>query len=229
VGSLWFSVPALAFGRAGDAAATRAYVLASEVYAGEVSAEVSVSIAAIEARASETAGECPAALIYAPRDGAFGELGEEMTNMLFYAGAAPTSATRLSFARAIGGLSWSDRRLTKLVREQAGVEVATVALALPDVCADIAAWKTSAYATLPESTTAYLTRIATLESREYVGPSEEAIEAVIERLLRKYERPAERRAMKLVEHREQRTNKTRGRAEEAAKARLAAALGVSTL
>ena len=229
MGFLGLSVPAIAFGRVDDAAATRAYVLASEVYARGASAEVAASVAAIEARASETAGECPAALTYAPRDGAFGELGEEISNMLFYAGAAPTSAARLSLARAISGLSWSDRRLTKLVRQQAGVEEATVALALPDVCADIAAWKTSDYAALSESATGFLAQIAALESREYVGPSEESIETIIGRLLRKYEGPGERRAMTLVERRERRTNKTRGAAEETAKARLATALGVSTL
>jgi hypothetical protein len=223
------SVPALAAGRPGDANATRAYLRATEAFARGASAEIGESVAAIAARGSETAGECPAALTYAPRDGAFGELGEETSDMLFYAGAASVSATRLSFARAIGGLSWSDRRLTKLVRQQAAVEVATVAFALPDVCSDIAEWKASAYAALPQSATGFLARVAALESREYVGPSEDGIEAVIERLLRKYEGPAERRARKLVERQEQRTNKTRRAAEDAAEARLAARLGVSAL
>jgi hypothetical protein len=229
VASLCVAAAAAAAAEPGNAAATQRYVRASEEYAHGASAEVGASVEAIEARASQIAGECPAALTYAPRDGAFGELGDEVSNTLFYAGTALTSATRLTFARAIGGLSWSDRRLTKLVREQAAVEVATVALALPDVCVDIAAWKASAYATLPQSATGFLASVAAIESKEYVEPSEEAVEAVIERLLRKYEGPGERRAVKLVERREQRTNKTRGAAEEASKGRLAVALGVSAL
>lgn len=227
--SLYVSGPAFAAERARDAAATRAYLRANEAYARAESAEVGASVAAIEARANRIAGECPATLTYAPRDGAFGELGEEISNTLFYAGAAPTSASALTFARAIGGLSWGDGTLTRLVREQAAVEVATMALALPDVCADIAAWKESAYAALPQSATGFLARIAAIELKEYVEPSEEAVGTAIARLLRKYEGSGERRTVKLVERREANTYKTRVAAEEAAKARLVAVLGVSKL
>jgi len=223
------SVPALAAGRTGDAAATRAYVRASEAYAREAGTEVGASVAAIAARGNEIAQGCPLALTYAPRDSAFAELGEEMGTTLFFAGVAPMSATRLIFARAIGGLSWSDRRLTKLVRQLAAVEVATVALALPDVCTDIAGWKASAYAALPQSATVFLARRAALTSREYVGSSEEWVEVVARHLLGKFEMPAERQAMKQVERREQRTDRMLGAAQEAARASLAAALGVSTL
>ncbi len=229
VGSLYVSVPALAASGPDDAAATQAYLRASETYARDASANVGGSVAAIAARANEIAEACPSALTYAPRDGAFGELGEEMSTTLFYTGLAPMGATRLTFAHAIGHLSWSDRGLTKLVREQAAVEVAAVALALPDVCADIAAWKASAYAALPQSATRFLARRAAIESREYIGPSEESLEVAITRLLRKYEGPAERREMKLVERREQRTDRMLVAAQEAARARLAAGLGVSTL
>lgn len=229
VGSLCVAAPALASRPPNDAVATLAYLRASETYARGASAEVGASVAAITARADEIAGECPSALTYAPRDVAFGEIGEEASTTLFYAGVAPMRATTLSFARAIGQLSWSDRRLTRLVRGQAAEEAARVALGLPDVCADIEAWKVSAYAALPQSATEFTAHIEAIESGGYVGPSEELREAVIMRLLKPYEGSGERRALQQVERQEQRRYRTLSAARKAARARLAAALGVSAL
>jgi hypothetical protein len=229
VGSLCVSASALAAGRAGDAAATLAYLRASQMYARGASAEVGASVAVIAARAGEIAGECPSALTYAPRDVAFGELGEEASTTLFYAGVAPMRATRLGFAQAVGRLSWSDRRLTRLVRGLAAEEVAVVAVALPDVCADIGAWKASAYAALPRSASGFLARVAAIQSGAFVGPSEESREAAIIRLLVPYEAPGVRRTMERLKRQEQRTDRKLGAAEEAARARLATALGVSAL
>ena len=221
--------PALAAARADDGAATRAYLRASEAYERGASANVEKSVAAIAARASEIARECPGALTYAPRDAAFQELGEETATLLFYAGSAATSATRLGFARSIRGLSWSDRRLTRLVRAQAATEATALALALPNVCADIEAWKASAYAVLPQSATAFLAQTDAIESEEFVGSSEELREAAINRLLKRYETPNEKLTAKRLEQREQRTDRQLGASEEAAHAMLVAALGVSTL
>ncbi len=229
VGVMYVPVPVLAAGRSDDAAATQAYLRASEAYARGASAAVGATVAVIDARASEIAGECPSALTYAPRDAAFGEIGYEVYTTLSYAGVAPMRATRLGFARAVGRLSWSDRRLTRLVRGQAAEEVARVAFTLPDVCADIEAWQASAYAALPQSATGFLARAAAIESRSYVGRSEESRERVILRLLGPYEGPRERRTVKRVKRQEQRTEGKLGVAAEAAQARLAAALGVSAL
>ncbi len=229
VASLWEAVPALASGPANDAAATRAYVRASEAYARGASTEVGGGVAAIADRASEIAGECPSALTYAPRDAAFGDIGDEASTALFYSDVAPMSATRLGFAHAVGGLRWRDRRLTRLVHAQAVEEVAEVALALPNVCADIEAWKASAYATLPQSATGFLARVAAIESGSYFGPSEEPREALINRLLKPYEGSRELRTMERIKQHDQRAYRMLGEAEEAAQSKLAAALGVSTL
>jgi hypothetical protein len=225
---LCVAAPAHASARSDDAAATRAYVRASEEYARAAGVAVAGSVAAIAAEGDEIAQACPAALTYAPRDGAFGELGEELSTTLFDAGVAPMATLRLTFARAIGRLSWSDHRLTELVRGQAAEEAAIVALGLPNACADIAAWRADAFAALPQSAAGFIARSYAIDSQEYVGAFEER-EAVIDRLLRKYERPGERSAMKLVERQERRTERTLGVAEEAARAKLVGALGVSTL
>jgi hypothetical protein len=62
-----------------------------------------------------------------------------------------------------------------------------------------------------------------------VGPSEESLEAVIMRLLKPYEGRGERRIVKQIEGRERHIDRMLGAAGDAARVRLAAALGVSTL
>jgi hypothetical protein len=227
--ALCLSSPALAAGRADDVAATRAYLRASAAYASGAGAWIGASVAAIAARARETAGECPSALTYAPRDEAFGEIGDEANSTLYYAGLAPSGAARLGWARSVSRLHWSDRRLTRLVHAQAAEEVALVALALPDVCADIEAWKTDAYASLPQAVAEFFAHLTAIESGSYVEPSEQTREALIMRLLTRYEGPGERRTIKGIKRLEDRTDAALGEAEGAAQARLAAGLGVSAL
>jgi hypothetical protein len=135
----------------------------------------------------------------------------------------------LNLANAIGHLTWSDRRLTRLVRSRAAEERAIATLALPDVCADIAAWKASAYAALPASTRRFLARVLAIESGSTIGPSEEFREAAIMRLLRRYEVPAQRRAARMIERLDARSGRRLAAAAALARAKVAAALGVPVL
>lgn len=223
------STPAVAATRVDNHAATRAYLRASEAYARSATSEVAARVAAIGARASEIVRGCPAALTYAPRDEAFEELGGEASETAFWAGTASIRSTGLRLADAIAHLRWTDRRLTRLVHTVAAEEQMAAALALPDVCADIAAWKASAYATLPQSTTRFLARSQAAESLSFVGFTEESRERLIWRLLSRFQRPAEIRAAKRVEHVERQIGKRVEAAVVAARAKLAAGLGVPAL
>jgi hypothetical protein len=222
-------MPAVAAARVDDAAATRAYLRAGDAYERSATTEVAARVAAMEARASEIAGGCPSALTYAPRDEAFGELGEEASTTAFWAGAVSMRSTGLRLADAIAHLRWSDRKLTSLVHTEAAEEHLAAALALPDVCADIAAWKASAYATLPQSTVRFLARSHAIEFLSFVGFTEESREAVIMRLLRRFEGPAERRVAKRIQHVEVQIGKRLEAAAVAVHAKLTAGLGVSAL
>ncbi len=221
--------PALAAVHADDVAATRAYLRAADAYEGSAHPEMGAGVAAIEARADEIAGECASALTYAPRDAAFGELVEEAGATVFFVGLAPVRSMMLRMAQTIGHLTWSDPRLTRLARAETAEERAIAALTLPDVCADIAAWKASAYAALPHSTAGFLMHVQAIESLSVVGPSEESREAVLAKLLRRYEGPAERRTAKRIERLEAQMSKRLAAAAAAARRKLAVALGVSAL
>ena len=221
------SAPALAAGRADDAAATQAYLRASAAYARSAYAQVAVRVAAVEARASEIAAECPSALTYAPRDAGFEELAEATEMSMVYADEVPVRSATLRLAHAIAHLSWGSSRLTRFVHSQAVAERSSATLALPDVCADIAVWRASAYATLPPNATGFVARVYAIESGD--GPSEESREAVIPHLLRPYEGPTQRRAVKRIERLERLADRRLAAAIAAARRKLAGALGVSVL
>jgi hypothetical protein len=223
------STPAVAATRVDNHAATRAYLRASEAWERSATAELAARVAAMEARASEIAGECPSALTYAPRDEAFGEFGEEVSTAVFWAGAASMRSTGLRLVDAIAHLRWSDRKLTRLVHAETMEERMIAATALPDVCADLAAWKASAYAALPQSSTRFLTRVRASESLSFVGFTEESREALILRLLRRFEGPAERRTAKRIERFEAQIDKRLEAAAVAADAKLTTGLGASAL
>jgi hypothetical protein len=212
-----------------DSVATRAYLRASDAYARDAYAQVRASVAAIEASASEIAAACPGALTYAPRDAAFTELGEEAEGTLLFAGAKPLRSIILRLAQAIGHLSWSDHALTRLVRARAAEEREIAALATPDMCAEIEAWKASAYAALPQSASAFVARFSAIASSSSVGPSEEQRETVILRRLRHHEGRAERATAKRIEALEARLGKRLNAAVTSGQKKLTAALGVSEL
>jgi hypothetical protein len=220
---------AVASVHAGDAAATRAYLGAAYAYERSTYAEVGVAAGAIKARASEIGGECPSVLTYAPRDSAFGELGEEAGTTVFLDATAPERPIGLRLAHAIEHLRWSDRRLTRLVRNEVAEERAFATLALPDVCADIAAWKASAYAALPQSASRFLARVQAIDSLSVAGQLEESREAAIRRLLKPYEGLAERQAARRIERLEAQIGRRFRVAAAIAEKKLAAALGVLAL
>jgi hypothetical protein len=221
--------PALAGSSVNNAAATRVYIRADEAFWLTAYPEVGARIAAIEARESEVAGQCPSALTYAPRDAAFQELGEEMGAVEWYAGVVPMRQTLLRLARAIDGLSWSNHRLTRLVRSEVAEERADAMLILPEVCSEIEAWKASAYATLPPSAGMFLEHLNAIESGSVIGPSGERREAIIFHLLAPYEGPAERKLSTRIERIEAQASKRVEAAAAASRQKLAAAMGVSEL
>jgi len=221
--------PGQAMAAVSNVASTRAYLQAFATFERSASAETAARIAAVEASGWEIAGGCPLVLTYAPRDDAFEELGSELGLVEWYSTAVPLWPVFERMADAISRLRWSDRELTKLVQEEAAEERADVGLVLPDVCSDIEAWKASAYARLPQDTEAFIGRVDEIEAHATVGHGEQGREKVISRLLRRYERPAERRAAARFERLERQVDDRVFAVVESEENQLAVALGVSEL
>jgi hypothetical protein len=106
------------------------------------------------------------------------------------------------------------------VRSEAAEERAYLALALPDVCSSVQAWKTSDYAELPPSVGEFLTHDEQIELESF---------GLIMHLLRRYEDPAERRAAEHVQRLEALVGNRLARASEAIWRKLEAAMGVTEL
>ena len=106
-GTVWActAAPSLAAAHARDAAATRAYLRASDAYARAASADMQVRVVALEARAREIALGCPSALTYAPRDEAFTQLSEEIGTVVVYASAASERSLLLRTSKELGHLT----------------------------------------------------------------------------------------------------------------------------
>jgi hypothetical protein len=219
--------PALASRR--DTTATRAYLRASYAFARAAYARVSAGVASIEASVSTIAAACPGALTYAPRDAAFTEIGEEAHAILLYSSVQPLRPLMLRLSEELRSLSFRNHPLTRLVRARAAEEREIAALTTPNLCAEIAAWKASDYAALPQGTSTFVARFNAIESSSNVGPFEEHREAVILRRLRRYEGRASRALARRIEAFEARFGKRLSAAIGTAQARLATALGVSAL
>jgi hypothetical protein len=212
-----------------NAAATRAYLRIVADQQRVANSDFVMGVAAVQALERQVTGECPGALAYAPRDVAYEEIGEVVEYTLSIVGTNPLLPQGLSQARAIGALSWSNHRLTQLVRDRAVEELAYETYAPPNLCAQIAAWRESAYASLPASSGRFLAAMHASEPELFVGPHEEVREQAITRLLKPYERPAERRFAENTQSLENRIANQFSAAKSSAEKQLAAALGVAEL
>ena len=222
---------ALAAAHSNNTTATRAYLRIVVEQQRVESSDVGMGITAAQALERQIAGECPGALAYSPRDVAYEQIGSEVEYALSIAAddAIVPQAQALGLARALDALSWSNRRLTRLVRDREAEERAYATNTAPNLCAQIAAWREGAYAALPESSSRFLAEMSTSEPEIFVGPREELRGKVIARLLEPYEQPAERRLTKTILAFESRIHNRLVAPINNAERQLAGALGVAEL
>jgi hypothetical protein len=192
-----------------DVAATHAYLEAIYAYEQVVATNAGASKAAFESAANAIAAECPAVLAnmpaqkrgllpegpspQAPR--AAGEANrrerqlQELENELQ---VAPRLASEQidrqaapAFASAVASLSWSNPKITVLVRQAAEELTRSAGTVPPAVCADMRAWVASGYRTLGTGTKQFESTL------RFFDPG--ALIPLLPRVLMKpYEEPAEK-------------------------------------
>ncbi len=146
------AVPGLATAESPDAAATQKYIQANYALVAAGSSKLGAARAALRSVRARIEGECPRAAAESPQNPDSTELSNEII------GAMVTSAYRSdvpageSFVRAAGGLRWSNRSLTNTIHSYVSKLKVMIALAPPNVCADIRSWVASGYQTLPATT-----------------------------------------------------------------------------
>ncbi len=135
-----------------DASATREYIAANYSLVRTARSYLRRAEAAPLGVLAQVRRDCPLAAANSPQDPQSTELSDEVI------GAMVISAYHLDvpglrrFIAQVTRLHWSNGGLTRTVRGYAGKLKVLAGLAPPNLCADIRAWASSGYKTLPAST-----------------------------------------------------------------------------
>ncbi len=197
--------PAAAQASSSDVAATRALAHATDALVRAASPDVHRGLAAAQRYAGQLVAQCPDAAAGSPQNHESEQLDDELIGAMTTVGYHVAAGPAATFARAVRGLRWSNRRLTRAVHTFAAKLAGLTRLATPDVCGDVRAWAASGYQTVPASTTAFV--------GHYLAITPEAAEVpLIIDLATPYTVPSEIPVLRRVEHLETRL----GEAEAAA-------------
>jgi len=172
--------PIQALAAPGDIVATHDYIQANYALAKASVALIGAGQAKIEHLNSQLAHECPGEGAGSPEDEAAQPMSYEVAVALWSIAYGTDAGPIRTFVQAAGRLHWSNQRITMLARHYADALHAYATLPLPDLCAEVGAFKASGFQTIPPATTRLVAR-------------EQAIEAsaVPSSLLAPYERGAD--------------------------------------
>ncbi len=189
------AAPRAALARSKNAAATRTYVQANYAFVRAARSNLAAGNTALRSLARQISGECPLAAAGSPQNHESEQLSDEVVGAITIVAYHPDSAAAGAFARAVGGLRWSSRTLTRKVKTYATQLEGLAELALPDVCADVKAWAAGGYHSLPTSTQQFNQRYneVDIEAEEIpqrlLAPYEGAAEVSLARRTKQLEAP----------------------------------------
>ncbi len=150
IGLLLGGSPALAAG--GDAGATAAYVRANYALVANAHAKQGAAEAALQSLLARVRRECPNVVAGSPQNEASEKLTFELVGAMRLSALKPISGAIAAYARAVSGLRWSDAALTREVHAYARELLTQSRIPVPDLCAELRAWKATGYASLPPGT-----------------------------------------------------------------------------
>lgn len=146
------ALPANALGASGDAAASAAYVRANYALVSAGHAKLANAESALQGLLKSMRRECPLVVAGSPQDEASEKLTWEIAATMRVVVFAKLTGPIGQFVRAVGGLHWSNARLTSSVRDYARRLSAEANTPAPDLCAELRTWKSSGYTKLPAAT-----------------------------------------------------------------------------
>jgi hypothetical protein len=173
--------------------ATRAYLGAKHELEQAIERAGAARASARQAFVDHIQSDCANVLAGAPGGGDV--VGQEAISGLDYAGRLVMRPAYLIFARAVGELRWSSRKLTRFVRLQRRAVIAAVSVAQPDICTDARQFVASGYHVEPAGTKRFLVEQMAVEADQSVrepGSREVSLAPTITEMLRSYETPNER-------------------------------------
>jgi hypothetical protein len=150
--------PIQAIAGPGDVVATHAYIQANYALAKASVALIGAGQARIERLNAKLAHECPNEGAGSPEDEASQPVSYEVAVALWSIAYGTDAGPIRTFVQVAGRLHWSDQRITRLARRYADGLHAYATLPLPDLCAEVGAFKASGFQTIPPATTRLVAR-----------------------------------------------------------------------
>ncbi len=187
---------------AADVAATQALSGATNTLVNAARPDINRALAAVKGYVNQSIAQCPGVATGSPQNHDSEQLDNEVAGTLTVAGYRIAAGPIAAFARAVKGLHWSNSRLTRAVHTFATKLVGLSTLVAPNLCADVGAWVSSGYATLPASTVQFDQRYAATDVEAEESP-------LIIRLARPYGTPSDFVVLRRVERFEARARRSR--------------------
>jgi hypothetical protein len=150
------AAPAAALASSTDVSATQAYLQANYALVSVARSHLATSEAGPLHVLAQVKRECPGVGAGSPQDPESTQMSDEVIGAMVYSSAPPDRRAMQTFVRAVAGLHWSSRGLTNAVRSYAGDLKTFLSLPEPNLCADVRAWASSGFHTLPASTVAFV-------------------------------------------------------------------------
>jgi hypothetical protein len=141
-----------------DAAATQAYVQADLRLVQTAGTHLSLGEAGIQGVLHGVRTACPLAAGGSPQNPESTELSNEVIGAMVTAAIHPDLASIRQFVGATSHLRWSNGGLTRTVAAYVGKLRTLASLAQPTLCADVGAWATSGFHTVPARAVAFQQR-----------------------------------------------------------------------
>jgi hypothetical protein len=146
-----------------DAGSTHAYIRANYAYARTTVARIHATHARIAVFNARLARECPNVGKDSPENEASQPMSYEVAVALWSIAYDVDAGPIGAFAKATSALRWSNLRLTRLARGYASDLQKLVSLSMPNLCADVSAWKESGYRAMPPGTLTLTARVEAIQ------------------------------------------------------------------
>jgi hypothetical protein len=174
-------IPVQAIATPQDIAATHAYIQANYALARASVATIGPAQAKIERLNRKLRGECPHAGAGALQNEASQPMSYEVAVALWSVAYGAAAGPIRTFVGVVRKLRWSDHRITHTAQNYASSLSELATLPLPDLCAEVRAWKASGFQMIPATTARLVRRVEAIEPQ-----------TIPPRLLAPYERGADR-------------------------------------
>jgi hypothetical protein len=138
-----------ASGKPETVAAPRLYVRAYDDFARTVERALPAVSAVVGQFVRRVGRECPDAVAGAPENSQMNEVSLAILGAVEGAMTGPEKPAMIKFIRTTRRLRWNDRKLAGLVGRYNRSLRAEIALAVPDLCADLKEWAASSFHVLP--------------------------------------------------------------------------------